>query len=49
MSDAKIGFELRKIQVPIEHILPVRQIKDPMNKCPSLQGDFCVGQGSGPD
>ena len=30
MSEAKIGFELRKIQVPIEHILPVRQIKDPM-------------------
>jgi len=31
MSNAKIGFELQKIQVPIEHILPVRQIKDPRN------------------
>ena len=30
MSDAKIGFELRKIQVPLQDILPVRQIKDPM-------------------
>lgn len=30
MSNAKIGFELRRIQVPIDHILPVRQIKDPM-------------------
>jgi hypothetical protein len=37
MSDAKIGFELRKIQVPIEHILPVRQIKDPMNSVSRYQ------------
>jgi hypothetical protein len=29
MSDAKIGFEMRKIQVALENILPVRQIKDP--------------------
>lgn len=25
----KVGFELRKIRVPLDHILPVRQIKDP--------------------
>ena len=37
MSDAKIGFELRKIQVPIEHILPVRQIRDPMNSVSRYQ------------
>jgi ParB-like chromosome segregation protein Spo0J len=30
MSDAKIGFELRKIQVPVGGLLPLRQIKDPM-------------------
>ena len=29
MSDAKIGFEMRKIRLPLENILPVRQIKDP--------------------
>ena len=31
MNYTKIGFELRKTQIPIEHILPVRQIKDPIN------------------
>ena len=31
MNDAKIGFELRKIQVPVDNILPVRQIKQPLN------------------
>jgi ParB-like chromosome segregation protein Spo0J len=30
MSDAKIGLELRKFEVPIEHILPVRVIRDPL-------------------
>jgi len=30
MNDAKIGFELRKIQVPVDDILPVRQIKQPL-------------------
>src|SRR3984885_2991061 len=29
MSDMKIGFEMRKIKIPLENILPVRQIKDP--------------------
>ena len=29
MSDMKIGFEMRKIRVPLADILPVRQIKDP--------------------
>jgi hypothetical protein len=29
MSDLKIGFELRKIQVPLEDILPLRSLKDP--------------------
>jgi hypothetical protein len=40
MSDAKIGFELRKIQVPIEHLLPVRHIKDPMNSVRRYQAIF---------
>src|ERR1700733_7831341 len=29
MSDAKIGFEMRKIRLSLPVILPVRQIKDP--------------------
>ena len=29
MSDAKIGFEMRKIRLSLADILPVRQIKDP--------------------
>jgi len=29
MSDAKIGFEMRKIRLSLAVILPVRQIKDP--------------------
>jgi ParB-like chromosome segregation protein Spo0J len=29
MNEAKIGFELRTIQVPVGDILPVRQLKDP--------------------
>jgi len=29
MTDAKIGFEMRKIRVPLAVILPVRQVKDP--------------------
>jgi RepB plasmid partitioning protein/ParB-like nuclease family protein len=29
MSEAKIGFEMRKIRLALENILPVRQIKDP--------------------
>ncbi|MDE3067513.1 MAG: ParB N-terminal domain-containing protein [Verrucomicrobiota bacterium] len=29
MSEMKIGFELRKIRLSLENILPVRQIKDP--------------------
>ena len=29
MSDPKIGFEMRKLRLPIAAILPVRQIKDP--------------------
>src|SRR5580698_10182725 len=29
MSDAKIGFEMRKIRLSLKIILPVRQIKDP--------------------
>jgi hypothetical protein len=29
MNEAKIGFELRKIQVPVGDIVPVRQMKDP--------------------
>jgi hypothetical protein len=31
MSEVKIGFELRKIQVPLGDILPLRQINDPVN------------------
>jgi ParB/RepB/Spo0J family partition protein len=29
MNDMKIGFEMRKIRVPLADILPVRQVKDP--------------------
>ena len=29
MSDMKIGFEMRKIRVPLKDIVPVRQVKDP--------------------
>src|SRR5580698_11489158 len=29
MSDAKIGFEMRKIRLSLTVILPVRQVKDP--------------------
>ena len=29
MSEAKIGFEMRKVRLLLENILPVRQIKDP--------------------
>lgn len=29
MSDPKIGFEMRKVRIRLEDILPVRQIKDP--------------------
>jgi hypothetical protein len=31
MSGAKIGFELRKFQVPLGDILPLRHINDPVN------------------
>jgi len=31
MSEAKIGFELRKFQVPLGDILPLRHINDPVN------------------
>ena len=29
MSNVKIGFEMRKVRLPLENILPIRQIKDP--------------------
>ncbi len=29
MSEAKIGFEMRKVQLGLDDILPVRQVKDP--------------------
>jgi ParB/RepB/Spo0J family partition protein len=32
MSDNPIGFKMRKIRVPLDHILPVRQIKDVRSK-----------------
>ena len=31
MSKTKIGFEMRKIRLPLESILPIRLIKDPEN------------------
>ena len=31
MSDLKIGFEMRKIVVPLSDILPVRQVNDPQS------------------
>ena len=32
MSEMKIGFEMRKIRVPLADILPVRQIKDQIGR-----------------
>jgi hypothetical protein len=32
MSEAKVGFELRKIQVPLDDVLPLRHINDPVNR-----------------
>src|ERR1041385_4108738 len=32
MSDIPIGFNMRKIRVPLDHILPIRQVKDPSSK-----------------
>jgi ParB-like chromosome segregation protein Spo0J len=32
MSQAPIGFEMRKIRVRLDHILPVRQVKDPQSR-----------------
>jgi len=29
MTDAKVGFEMRKIRLSLAVILPVRQLKDP--------------------
>ena len=29
MSDIKVGFEMRKVRLPLAVILPVRQVKDP--------------------
>jgi hypothetical protein len=29
MTDVKIGFEMRKVRLPLSAILPVRQVKDP--------------------
>ncbi len=29
MTDVKVGFEMRKIRLPLTAILPVRQVKDP--------------------
>lgn len=34
MSEMKIGFELRKMRVPLENLLPVRQIKNPDKTVP---------------
>jgi ParB-like chromosome segregation protein Spo0J len=31
MSGAKVSFEMRRIRVPLENILPVRHVKDPRN------------------
>jgi hypothetical protein len=31
MSEAKIGFEMRKVELPLEAVLPVRNIKNPLN------------------
>ena len=31
MSDAKIGFEMRRMRIPLSDILPVRQVKDPQS------------------
>jgi ParB-like chromosome segregation protein Spo0J len=32
MSDAKLGFSMRKLRLPLENILPVRQINDEQKK-----------------
>ena len=32
MNEMKIGFEMRKIRLPLEDILPMRQIKEPHKK-----------------
>lgn len=32
MNEPKIAFEMRKFRVPLDHILPVRQVKDPHTK-----------------
>ena len=31
MSEMKVGFEMRKIELPLESVLPIRKIKDPHN------------------
>ena len=31
MSDMKIGFEMRRVRIPLADILPVRQVKDPQS------------------
>ena len=31
MMEAKLGFEMRKLRLPLDAILPVRQVKDPQN------------------
>jgi hypothetical protein len=31
MSEMKIGFEMRRIRIPLADILPVRQLKDPQS------------------
>jgi len=31
MSEPKVGFEMRKIRIPLGDILPVRQVKDPLH------------------
>jgi hypothetical protein len=34
MNEMKIGFEMRTIQLPLENISPMRQIKDPQKSVP---------------
>jgi len=31
MNDVKIGFEMRRVRIPLADILPVRQVKDPQH------------------
>ena len=31
MSDMKIGFEMRRVQIALADILPVRHVKDPQD------------------